>query len=187
MATELGIEGGLTKPKVYTSNEMDAALQISRWAHIAGFETSNDGVASNHFATWAVEFEQTVYEDENRLELIEEFAREKIIGVLRKSGGRICDEVTKSSFEYVANALIDSGKELSFLDTREPFSFDVAKVVDVSMFHVGFSLGKKGVVLALGKVDFTPEIDSVCRLDFKPGSLVKITPNEQVQDKSVER
>lgn len=175
------------KIKVYTSNEMQSAVEIASIAGSFGYHTVDSRDSKSQFIDWAVEFEKTPYDDGDWMELINSFTHEKCLGVMREGGARIDRDVSSRSYSDAVYAIESTGKVLEDLHADASFTRNQAKVVDVTGWHVAFSFGKTGLVLGIDEMNYTPKTGSVCRIDYKPGKLAKITPIEHAKDKSVER
>lgn len=61
--------------KVYTTKEMESAVELARQGGYMGYYTLE---AMQQYIAWAVEFEQSPYDEDNWLELLEDFGSRKM-------------------------------------------------------------------------------------------------------------
>lgn len=61
--------------KVYTQKEMESAVELARLGGHMGYYTLE---ATHSFIEWAVQFEKTSYDEDNWMELIEDFGIQKM-------------------------------------------------------------------------------------------------------------
>lgn len=138
----------------YTLKQLDAGMEIANISSMHGYRSTNGRDTRSQYLNWAVEFENSVYNPDDRMETIKKFAEQKMLMEIEAGRGRFReDKVTSWHVDNIRNEEkleFDPTTPENYLQLmsdkslQDKHQYDVNNAFEKHILGIGDSLAQQG-------------------------------------------